>query len=261
MAYESGHDSFFMGTTAQRNGLTPLLLAAGENNFPGNGAPGVGNQVFPKNDCEVIGAFVISEAIANCDEYRFHTTNDPDWHRTMFNKADQTANWIWDSLVAKIRYKLMKGEAFQCELDNDNAAQLEIATFMIANKGDCDIAGQPFGAPPPGSFWAMVTGDTPTVGDTVTRSGLTFTNYTLDRTKTYKVYGARFWSADLYAYRLVTFISDDKPAGVGCDTEICGGPTYWKPFGLRFTGLQGLQADFVSEGADTVIGALLIAEE
>lgn len=254
--YQSGHDTLFMGTTAQRNGLTLLNVSAGEQNWPSNGT----NQIFAKDNCNVIGAFVISEAIANCDEYRWHTMNDADWNRTMFHKADQTADWMFHSLVAKVNYAWAKGEAFQCELDNDNAAQLEIATFLIGTKGGVDVAGEPFGVPPQGSFWAMVTAASATVADTVTRSALTFTNYSLDREKRYRVLGARMWGADLYAFRLITQDSDDAPGGPGCDTEILGGAVYWKPFGCEFSGLQGLWADFVSEGADTVIGAVLIQE-
>jgi len=254
--YQSGHDTFFMGTTAQRNGLTLLNITAGENNFPSNGT----NQVFAKDDCRVIGAHVITEAIANCDEYRWHTMNDADWNRVMFFKADQTADWNFPALVSKVNYAWKKGEAFQCELDNDNAAQLEILCVNVAVKEGADLAGEPFGVPPQGAFWTMVTAATATVADTVTRSALTFTNYSLDREKRYRVLGARFWSADLYSFRLISLDSDDAPGGPGCDTEICGSPTYWKPFGCEFSGLQGLFADFVSEGADTVIGAVLIQE-
>lgn len=254
--YQSGHDTLFMGTTAARNGLTALNVAAGETNWPSNAAA----NIWAKDDCKVIGTFVISEAIANCDEYRWHTSNDADWNRTMFNKADQTADWNFSSLVAKTSYSWKKGEQFNVELDNDNNAQLEILTTMVAVKPECDFGGEPFGVPPPGTFWAMVTGATATVADTVTRSALNFTNYALDREKRYRVYGARFWSADLYAFRLITVDSDDAPGGPGCDTEIAGGPIFWKPFGCEFSGLNGLWADFVSEGADTVIGAVLIGE-
>lgn len=258
MAYNSGHDTFFMGTTAARNGLTALTAAAGETNFT---TQTNGTVVVAKGDQSIIGAFLISEAVANIIAggvgWRWHNTTDPSWNHDIFHFADQTGDWSFERLVAMTNYPF---KTLTCEVSNNNNAQLEVATFLVAGKPGIEVSGQPFGIAPKGCRWAEVTAATATTADTVTRSQLNFTDYPLDPEKRYRVFAANMWAADLYAYRLVSMDSDDKPGGPGADTQILGGPTYWKPFGCEFSGLQGLWADFISEGADTVNGSVLIME-
>lgn len=258
MGYKSGHDCIMWGSSAARDGLTACVIAAGETWWPANGAPAVGTQVFPKQDAAIIRAGWISEAVANADEYRWHTTDDPNWIRTSFFKADQTADWEYEKVMMPVNYYIKKGQAIALEIDNDANAQGEWLMMNIANKPDNEIKGVPWDGIPKSARWVDFDSAANSVADTVTRIGLTPVNFSFDREGVYRVYGVRAQSATGVLWRLVALDSDDRPGGPMCDTEICGASVFFKPFALEFNGLQGLWADILSAGAEASTWSILI---
>lgn len=262
MAYESGHDSVFYGTSAARNGLQPVPVSAGEQNFPiGGGAAGVGTQVFPKADCTIIGVAAIDEAIANLAEYRWHKITDPNWTLDQFHKADQTADWDFDKIFGHCNYPVKKGDTIVLEADNGNNAQGDWFAMAFAMNDKARISGHPPGKIPKNATWVDFDSDTNSVADTVTRTAIQPDNYNLERDATYTVWAARCQMATGVFARLVSLSSDDRPMIPVCDTEICGAPVFYEPFGLKFTGLQGLYADVLSAGAEASLFSLLISKD
>lgn len=262
MAYESGHDCFFYGTSAARDGLTAVPVAAGEQNFPvGGGAAGVGTQIFPKTDARIRGVVCNTEGVANLAEYRWHKTTDPNWTLDQFHKTDQTGDWVFENVFGHCNYPIYKGDTIVLEADNGNNAQGDwFAAFVDAN-GGARLSGQPFGPVPEGYQWVDFDSDTNSVADTVTRTALQPDNYNLKRDKTYTVIGARVNMATGVFARLVSLTSDDRPLIINSDSEVCGGPVFWAPFGLKFQGLQGLWADVLSAGAEASVFSILMKED
>lgn len=264
MAYQSGHDCFFFGTSAARNGLTAVPVAAGETNFPvGGGAPGVGTQVYPKADALITGVVCVSEGIANLAEYRWHKTTDPNWVLDQFHKVDQTGDWVFENIFGHTTYPIFKGDTIVLEADNGNNAQGDWFAVAVdgTNSGNIRIMGQPPGPVPKGAQWVDFDSDTNSVADTVTRTAIQPDNYNLERDATYTVWAGRVSGATSVFSRLVSLTSDDRPLLINTDTEICGGPVFWKPYGLKFTGLQGLYADVLSAGAEAHVFSLLISKD
>lgn len=260
MAYESGHDCFFYGTSAARNGLTAVPVAAGELNFPcGGGAPGTGTQIYPKADAIITGVVCVSEGIANLAEYRWHKTSDPNYTLDQFHKVDQTGDWVFENIFGHTNYPIFKGDTIVLDADNGNNAQGDWFAVAVQGANNALIHGQPPGPMPKGQ-WVDFDTDANSVADTVTRVSLSPDSYNLNRDKDYVVYGGRLNMATGVFARLVSLTSDDRPLLINSDTEICGGYTWWAPFGLKFSGLQGLYADLLSAGAEAGVFSLYIAE-
>lgn len=262
MAYQSGHDCWFWGTSAARDGLTAVPVAAGELNFPvGGGAPGVGTQVYPKGNAIIRGVLCITEAIANLTEYRWHKTTDPNWTLDQFHKADQTADWVFDTLFGHCNYPIQKGDTLILEAANGNNAQGDWFAAFVDALGQARISGSPFGPIPANAQWVDFDSDTNSVADTITRTAIQPDDYNLERDATYTVWAGRCQMATGVFARLVSLTSDDRPMIPVSDTEICGGPVYWAPYGLKFTGLQGLYAEVLSAGAEASLFSLLISKD
>lgn len=264
MAYKSGHDTILFGTSAARNGLTEVPVAAGFTEWPANGAAGVGTQVFAKEDCKITRAGLMTEAIANiiagADGYRWHKTTDADWNRSEGFMTDQTVDWQVEGLMAAVTYPLLKGEALVVEVDNNNNAQGDWPIFNVdvGSKGARVHAG-PFPGIPDNARWHKFDSANNSVADTVTRIGLTPVSFNLNREAVYRVYGARVQSASGLAFRLVALDSDDRPGGPMCDTMVIGKAVYFAPFGVEVNGLQGFWGDILSFGAEASNWDLLIA--
>lgn len=266
MAYESGHDCAFFGTSAARNGLTAVPIAAGETNFSiGGGAPGVGTQLFPKQKSAVIGVVAIDEAIANLAEYRWHKITDPNWSLDQFHKADQTGDWVFDAVFGHCYYPVDRTDTIILEADNGNNAQGDwfAMCFDAMDKGDVKISGQPLGRIPKKAQWIDFDSDTNSVADTVTRTAIQPDNFNYEREATYTVWGGRMsqgTGSGMFG-RLVSLSSDDRPLIINSDTEVCGGPVFWGPYGLKFSGLQGLYMDVLSDAAAATVVSLLISKD
>lgn len=197
------HDLVAFGSAADRSAAltnAPILLA--ETTYPGNGVPGTGTQIYPKQDSYAFAYFSGDETVAAADN-RWHTTNDPDWIR-WDNSRLQTTPW-WAS-VNRCMYKLGKGEAIEWQNQTGAAA----ATFsglaiLIAKKpGDevYDITTPRPGWLRPGDMFVEATATFTHVADSWAQGTITWTNFTLDRTKKYQIVGMMAHSATGWATRL-----------------------------------------------------------
>lgn len=262
MATGSGHDYIVFGdSVAVAAGLGAKPLAAGDNTYP-SGATRI--LVFPKEDCSIIGMLAISEAIANLEEYRMHVTRDPDWNRTGFNKRDQTGILDWEQLMAFLNYQYIKGDSLTVELDNDNNAEFNSIGICIAKIAGAKVAGAPFGPTPPKTHWVSVTAGVTCIADTWVEGAVTFENFNLDREKSYRVLAAKWRGDTLHHFRLIALGGpdrDNRPGGPGSDSEIAGSTVFWAPYGIEFTGLQGLNAEFLATAADSAQGGVMLIQE
>lgn len=260
----SGHDYVVFADSAAKAALTAVPIALGDVTYPANGIPGVGTLVYPKEDCEIIGMTAISEAIANLDEYRMHVTRDPDWNRTSFNKRDQTGNLEFEQLIAPLKYQFIKGDSLTVELDNDTNAELNSVGIFIDKNGGGEISGRPFGPLPDKCHLVQVSATITNVVDQWGEGPLTFVNFNLDREKNYRVLGGKMFSVTGHHWRMVALggvDKDNKPGGPMSDTETCGSMIYWKPYGIEFSGLQGLNLQTLASATDSAqLGVLIIQE-
>lgn len=265
----AGHfDTVVFGSAAARNGLTAVPVCAGETAYAANGISGTGTLVFMKEDGWIFNAGWITAAIANSDQFRFHVTTDPDWNYfdNVFAVDQTSAVAPFDMRMARMHYGVRKGEQLTVECDNNNNNQAEHIGLNIM-KGDKPpyYSSQPPANLPPGVEIVMATSAHTHTANTWTEGALTFTNYNLDRNKSYKIWGACVTGATLYWARFAALEGEYRghyPGLPGAD--IAAGtfaPFVWSDDFPTFSGLNGINVQNLSSGADTAtVWAIAIQE-
>lgn len=197
------HDLIAFGSSADRSGaaaLTNLPILLGETTYPGNGVPGTGTQIYPKQDSYMFGFFAGDETAAAVED-RLHTTNDPDWIRLDNTRLQTTPFW---HAIGRCMYKLGKGEAIEVQNTNAGAVFNGVACLIAKKPGDdvYNVNVPPAGWLKPGDMYVEATATFTHVADSWAQGVITWTNFTLDRTKKYKIIGMMAHSATGWATRL-----------------------------------------------------------
>lgn len=262
------HDLIAFGASADHSAaLTDAVLLANESFFNGNGAAGTATQVFVKHDGYVFAHFTGDETAAQV-EYRWHTTNDPDWNRC-YNTRLQTTPWI--ASINRCMYPVKVGETLEVENQNGGAVFSGNALLIAKKPGDeiYDINVPRPGWLKPGDRFVRATATATYIADSWGPAGgatITWTNTTFDRTKKYMIVGVEGHSATGWCARFKYVngpnVNDHPgfPLGDSAGTV----PQHCMIFGDfgTFDGLNPplLEASTVS-GADAAVELLLIIRE
>ena len=261
-------DTIVYHTSAARNGLTAVAIAAGETAYPANGVAGTGTLVYVKEDGWVFAVGTETAAAANVAASRFHSTTDPDWlYWTQSPVTAQNATGSgFRARMMNCAYGVRKGEQVTAEVNNGNNAQVDSVGVCIA-KGSkppyySDI---PPANLPPGVMLVYATTAHTNVANTWTEGPLTFTNYNLDRNKKYRIWGAAVDGATLYWARFAALDGEYRghyPGLPGADTAAGAiRPFVWSDDFPTFSGLNGMNVQLLSSGADTASNWLIAIEE
>lgn len=146
----------------------------------------------------VAWATLVTAAIANVVDWRFHRTLDPNWFRSNVFVRDQTGAIDYGKL-GFAGYPFSEGDVLNAEADNGNNAQVEALLLALGYPSAQFLLAPP--TLPPGARWVDVTGGTAAVAGTWTKSTATF-NETFNRGQKYQVLGMIGYSATGYAMRL-----------------------------------------------------------
>lgn len=253
------HDLLVYGTSAARSGLTNMNIAAGEVHFPTNGT----NEVYIPTDGWLFRAGVsTAEADNILLGWRFHTQTDPDWNtllRLGIVEQDDTGYVPVEARMLPVHYGLRKGETLLAQLDNNNNAQYDFIALCITKNGQRPphyAATLPPGAPAGLLLVEATTAHTHTAGSW-SRGQLTFVNYSIDRNKSYRIWGASAEGSTLCFGRLVSQRKEwaDACPGIPAGDTGTGGankaPIVFSDDFPVFDGLNGMFVENLSTGADT----------
>lgn len=192
------HDLVAFAASAARNGLTSVVVNVTEDLYGIQGA--TGNQLQPQADGVVILASVVSEAIANLLNTRFHFLTDDKWNVLNGFKRDQTGAFP-RGVLARPGYKFTKDDLIVVESDNTNNAQLESILLWLSNDGS--VIDLDPGKVPPNCRLVEAIGSGTLVADQWTDvPTLAFTNFEHKQDKMYKIHGMSMHGASPHACRL-----------------------------------------------------------
>lgn len=251
-------DLLVIGDSANRAVLTPVAMAAGENNYVASTAP-VGVQM--KEDVVIAAVMEVSQTAAALD-FRFHHSKDPEWNRaTDICRLQSVQPGFKYYQVAG--YELKAGQVLVAEILNAGAV-LDCCGFFL-DKGAG--VGSPF--PPGGKIpvgYKLYTGvatmtmvvDKWTVGDVV------WDDLVVDLLKDYDCLGFAAKGVTGHFTRLKFKGGeniDDHP-GVPCSDTDAGLDCFmlYGNFG-KWKGSQGLQIEQISDTADATVEIMALMKE
>lgn len=230
--------------SAARNGLAGIAVAAGESKYKVSG-----DDLYVKSAGRVELATIVTAAVANYDEGRFHRTLDPNWCHTRMFFRDQTGAVDRHNIMF-LNYPFFDGDILRAEADNGNNAQVESALLALVYGESPGLSLSP-PALPVGAKWVQGAGATAAVANTWVSSAMTWSE-TFNFAKIYQIVGMVAYSATGYAARL-DFKGSAPSVGwapgipMG-DTAILCTPI-WGDFG-RFRGDQPPDVEVLASGTD-----------
>lgn len=249
-------DAVAFASSAARNGLVAVPVNSGEDHYSYST-----NDLYPLADGGILAVVVITEAIANCAEWRLHRKKDPNWNRAEGFMRDQTGAPDLNNLIL-FNDPITMGDTLTAEVDNGNNAQLETVLVLLYKATVPRITLAPPEMLPPKTTLVHVSGAQTLVADVWTNAALTFTDYNLDRDKRYKILGAMFHSATGHAWRLSYKEGpnkEDHPGFVCGDTTIVNFMLYGD-LG-SFSGKNPPSVEFIASAGDTAQEGVLLLQE
>lgn len=250
-------------SSAARNGLTSVIVAAGEDVYQGAGTVNLRGRFA---NGRIIGGECISAAIANITGWRLHRTTDPNWcdPGALFSR-DQTAA-VDARCWMPSNYKVAKDDLVNAQCGNTNNAQYEAILALIADgpgrracmgPGDAVISKLP-----EDSYWLRGAGTATAVAGQWTAAPITWTEV-FTQSKRYRVHGLAIYGANCYAGRLTIGSGPHQTYRPGCPggdtaTPPADGAIYFSDPPI-FEGLNPPNIQYLASAADTaeVVHALV----
>lgn len=255
------HDLVAFAASAARNGLTSVVVAVNEDLYATAGSRA---QLIPRGNGKVIMYGVVSEAIANFIQSRFHFLTDDKWNVSDTNARDQTGAFT-PSCPGKLSYKFTKDDYLVLESNNNNNAQLETHLLWITYDNDV-LSTNPPKLPDSKIMLVRATGAATLTADVWTKvTTLTFTNHPFKAQKQYKIHGMAASGATMHAARLQ--FTGNSP-DIGRRPGVMGGDTatpdveqmIYGDFGT-FEGASPPGAEAIGSAGDTAQQFLFLIEE
>lgn len=151
------HMVIFGNAAAARNGLTAMPVDSAEDYFKISSTNYLVNNTG--KTLYILGHTVITAAIANLTDYRYHLTHESNWTRgtTSFGR-DQTGAKTLGS-IARCCKEFPNKTMLAVELNNNNNSQVDIVLFWISDNPTADLNFSPDSAQIPAGYeWRKFTG-------------------------------------------------------------------------------------------------------
>lgn len=224
------HLVMFGNAAAARNGLTAMPVDSNEDYFK------ISSTNYLVNNSGkmlyIIGAQVITAAIANLTAWRFHLTHEANWNTftTQFGR-DQTGAKTVGS-IARLCKEFPDKTMLAAELNNNNNSQVDVILFWISDnpKGEVNFSPDQHEIPA-GYEWRKFTHATTVTAAVMTDCALNAVDFYPDDQSEYHVAGLQSIGATNIACRLKHKEGGTqglRMGGTGGDiaTPDTGNPTY-----------------------------------
>lgn len=240
--------------SAARNGLAGIAAITQD------GVVTSGDDLEVRDKGSVVMATLVTAAVANFDEWRFHRSLDPNWHHSRTSFRDQTGAVDLHN-IDFCNYPFESGDVLRAEADNGNNAQIESAILALAYGSDPMLSvGIPKIGLPPNAHWINGVGGTTVTANALSAATITWSE-SFNKDQVYQVLGMIAYSATGYAARLRY---RGKSKAVGWFPGVPAGDTailaqrFYGDFG-SFAGDQPPNVEMLCSGADTAqyIGLLV----